>query len=414
MPYNELIKNFENIREYIREFYVYGFKSRREYDKKSSRSYDDARRRIESWLEDYIKFGHTDSGKNFFISVDTRYTFHNPLYRVWKTKSFTDGDITLYFILFDILYSNTVSLTINEIVDKIDSEYLSGFNNAKMFDKSTVRKKLKEYTDAGIITAEKNGKNVYYSRAETLKINCADALNFYSEVAPCGVVGSFLLDRTENYENLISFKHHYITQTLDSEILFKVFIAIKNKSEINITLINKRKNKLKQNGLIPLKVFMSAQNGRQYLMAYRISVKRFVSLRLDRIIDIRETNAADNFDCIRESFEKTRKNIWGVSTYIKDAEKQSVEFTVYFDNNEEYILKRLQREKRCGTVEIKSPNTARFYAEVYDANELLPWIRTFICRITDIKFSNASLQKQFMSDLDEMYKMYGIDRGAVQ
>ena len=47
--YSELIKNFEKIRAYMREFYIYGFKSREEYEKKSSRSYDDERRRIESW-----------------------------------------------------------------------------------------------------------------------------------------------------------------------------------------------------------------------------------------------------------------------------------------------------------------------------------------------------------------------------
>ena len=45
--YNELIKNFEKIRGYMREFYVYGFKSRNDYDKKSARSYDDERRRLE-------------------------------------------------------------------------------------------------------------------------------------------------------------------------------------------------------------------------------------------------------------------------------------------------------------------------------------------------------------------------------
>ena len=39
MAYSELIKNFEKVRAYMREFYVYGFKSRTEYDAKSARSY---------------------------------------------------------------------------------------------------------------------------------------------------------------------------------------------------------------------------------------------------------------------------------------------------------------------------------------------------------------------------------------
>ena len=54
MAYSELVKNFNRIRDYMREFYVYGFKSRDEFTKKSARSYDDERRRLESWLGDYM------------------------------------------------------------------------------------------------------------------------------------------------------------------------------------------------------------------------------------------------------------------------------------------------------------------------------------------------------------------------
>ncbi len=34
MAYSELIKNFNKIRDYMRDFYVYGFKSRDDYTKK--------------------------------------------------------------------------------------------------------------------------------------------------------------------------------------------------------------------------------------------------------------------------------------------------------------------------------------------------------------------------------------------
>ena len=34
MAYSELVKNFEKVRAYMREFYVYGFKSRTEYTAK--------------------------------------------------------------------------------------------------------------------------------------------------------------------------------------------------------------------------------------------------------------------------------------------------------------------------------------------------------------------------------------------
>ena len=39
---------------------------------------------------------------------------------------------------------------------------------------------------------------------------------------------------------------------------------------------------------------------------------------------------------------------------------------------------------------------------------MIPWIRTFICRITEVHFSNQELEKQFKTDLEEMYVLYGI------
>ena len=166
MSYTELIKNFNRTRDYMREFYVYGFKSREEYNKKSARSYDDERRRVESWLGDYMRFRQNPDGKTVFLSIDSRLSHHNPLYTAWKAKSFTDGDITLHFILFDILYSSEVVLSLNDIMDRMD-EYLRGFRIPKVFDTSTVRKKLNEYVSEGIITMEKRGKTMQYRRADS-------------------------------------------------------------------------------------------------------------------------------------------------------------------------------------------------------------------------------------------------------
>ena len=120
MAYSELIKNFNRVRDYMREFYVYGFKSRDEYRKKSGRSYDDEKRRIESFFGDHMQFRQTADGKNVFLSIDSRTSKHNPLYKAWKAKSFTDGDITLHFILMDILMTSDKPLTIHEITEQID------------------------------------------------------------------------------------------------------------------------------------------------------------------------------------------------------------------------------------------------------------------------------------------------------
>ncbi len=116
MAYTERIKNFKRIREYIRDFYVYGFKTRDEYDRKSARSYDNERRRIENYLGDYMSFHQTKTGKRMFLSVDTRTTEGNPFYKAFRAKSFTDGDISLHFALFDVLDSPEISMTLSELV----------------------------------------------------------------------------------------------------------------------------------------------------------------------------------------------------------------------------------------------------------------------------------------------------------
>ena len=86
MAYSELIKNFEKIRDYMREFYVYGFRTRSEFNKKSARSYDNERRRVESWLGDYMSFHQDASGKSIYISVDNRTVPRNPLHNALEGK----------------------------------------------------------------------------------------------------------------------------------------------------------------------------------------------------------------------------------------------------------------------------------------------------------------------------------------
>ena len=88
-----------------------------------------------------MQFRQTPEGTNVFISIDSRLSNHNPLYKAWKTKSFTDGDITLHFILFDILFDPSIEMSFSEITDQID-ERLSRFSELRMFAESTVRKRL--------------------------------------------------------------------------------------------------------------------------------------------------------------------------------------------------------------------------------------------------------------------------------
>lgn len=410
--YNELIKNFEKIRSYMREFYVYGFKSRDEYQSKSARSYDDERRRMESWLGDHMSFVRTPEGKNVFISIDSRVSTHNPFYKALKSKSFTDGDITLHFIIFDILHSPEVILSLPEILEKID-EYLSDFESPMSFDDSTVRKKLKEYIAQGIIVSQKEGRKLLYRRAEDLDLpDITDALNFFSEVAPCGVIGSFLLDKQERSSDNFSFKHHYITSAIDSDVLATIFKAMREKSVISVDNLSRKKDSPKRNRIIPLRILISVQNGRQHLIAYQPDFNTIKSFRVDYLSNVKIEESTPRFDELRAELDIMKPKMWGVSTsrrrYNLD-QTEHVDFTVKVNEKEDYIVRRLEREKRVGRIEKINDSTYRFTADIYDTNEIIPWIRTFICRITELNFSNKTLEKQFKKDLRAMYQMYDIE-----
>lgn len=411
MAYSELIKNFSRIRDYMREFYLYGFKSRGEYTQKSARSYDNERRRIESILDGYMRFRQTPEGRNVFLSIDSRKVPHNPLYKAWKAGSFTDGDITLHFLLFDILYAPEVALTLQEITEAVDRK-LAVFEEPRVFDESTVRKKLKEYAAEGLLIMEKKGKSVLYRRSEAAQLPGRDVLDFFSETAPCGVIGSFLLDKMEAHRGHFAFKHHYITSSMDSEILCALFLGIREKREVTLETIHRSDGQTHVLKAVPLQIMVSVQSGRQYLMAAADHRQRIRSFRLDNILSVSPGEVCGEYDTLRGNLERMRQHIWGVSTHsFSGARMEHVDFTVRFGPDEEHIFRRLEREKRCGTVERISEDTARFSADVYDASEMIPWIRTFICRLTELHFSDPQLQEHFLHDLQEMAEMYGVEGG---
>ena len=412
--YSELIKNFEKIRAYMRDFYVYGFKSRDEYQKRSARSYDDERRRLESWLGDHMSFVRAPKGKNVFICIDSRTIRHNPLYNAWKAKSFTDGDITLHFILFDILHDPSVKRTVAELLREIDTKYLAGFETPMMFDESTVRKKLKEYCEAGIIVPEKEGRIVYYRRMDSINLSeLNDVLHYFSEVAPCGVIGSFILDKAESDTDAFTFKHHYITGAIDSGVLAALFAAMREKRAVTITNMGRKQDMPRRIRIVPLRVLISVQSGRQHLFAYVPDFNFFHSFRIDYLSNVKLEDPTPRFDELRAELDRMRSKMWGVSTKRNkwgNDHLEHVEFTVKVEDHEDYIVKRLEREKRIGSVEKIDEHTYRFSADVYDTSEMIPWIRTFICRIERMNFSNRTVENQFRKDLEAMYRMYGIRR----
>lgn len=402
MAYSELVKDFGRIRSYMREFYVYGFKSRSQYDEKSLRSYDNERRRVESWLGEYMRFTRDASGKTVFLSVDSRRIPRNPLYRALGAKSFTDRDVTLHFYILDALAEGE-AMTCARLLEHMEG-YLAHFDGSFTLDESTLRKKLKEYVALGLLIQEKRGREVLYRRSPERGPELSswgEALAFFSEAAPLGAVGSYVMDRLPRTEDLFRFKHHYLLPALDSEILYRLLAAIRDRRAVNITV------RERMTRLCPLKIYAGTQTGRQYVLGYAYDRKSLTFHRLDTIDRVEEGGEEPEYEAYLDRWRAFSRHLWGVSAG-RGRRVEHLEMTLCYGPGEAHIPRRLRREKRCGTVEDLGPGRVRFSADVYDPREMLPWLRSFLGRIQSLTCTDASVTETFEQDRAEMEALYGI------
>lgn len=415
--FNELIKNYEKIRDYLREFHVYGYKCRNDFDKKSSRSYDNEKRRIENYLSEYIRYSNSSRGKRLYITADTVDMEENPLFATWHTKTFTKNDIMLHFIILDILNMHD-GLTLNEIIDRIINDYLSRFQNVKIPDNMTVRNKLKEYTDIGILYSMKKGKTLqYYINTQgypQLPYDIAQRLlhvcGYYQNIFPAGVVGNYIRNRVDSTilgSPLFSFRHVYLANTLDDEVLLHILNAVDEHRIIEFTS-GYRRSENSTVKVVPLKILDNVSTGRRYLAAYNIKYKRFSTYRIDNVKDVMSGEVIN--DCDYENHVSNLESLlhksWGITIFNKK-KLEKIQVKLHIDEiNEDYMIKRIQREGKNGTIDRVAENTFLYTIEVIDANEMVPWLRTLIGRIISFDCSNKIIEKRFLSDIYSMYDMY--------
>lgn len=412
--FSELIKNFEKTRDYLRDFFIYGYKVRGDFDRKSARTYDDEKRRIESWLDGCLKYETSQRGRQTSISVDSGRISENPLYKAFYAKSFTDNDIKLHFLLLDIL-SDFDSLTLKELIEKTDERF------GILFEEQTVRNKLKEYAAEGIIIAEKRGKTACFSLCPDRVSNylnelpgLSDAIKFYSAAGVLGVVGDSILKAADMENDLFFIKHNYIVHTLEDSLLPEIISAIEQKRFLALRTFSSRNgfSKENENFAVPMQVSISVQTGRRYLIAFIPQYKRFNSFRLDSLRAVKPGEICPDYDKIREKYDKNITRCFGASFGERRETGNVTPLKVTFtadENTEPHIIQRLLREKRCGKLTKLSENLYELEIDVFDPVEPMHWIKTFIGRITKLEGGSESARRMFFNDIKRMNEMYNGD-----
>lgn len=200
--FQELIKSFPKTREYVR---------------------------------DYVRKDYVGRGSNISLAIDSNLLDTNPLFQVWKTKSFTDNDIVLHFLILDLL-QGSAALTAEEITEQLLTEYEA------LFDVQTVRRKCNAYAKEGLLQKTKAGKTVVFSLDHALSdwinsnADMLDALAFYQMAECFGIVGNYLTDQFDHRNQSFLIKHSFCVHTLEEEILLSLLDAMNQKFNVHLEI----------------------------------------------------------------------------------------------------------------------------------------------------------------------------------
>ncbi len=405
--FSELIKSFDKTRDYVRDFFIYGCKVRSEFDKKSARTYDNEKRRVESWLADCLRSRTTERGKQVSISVNSGTITGNPLFRALESRSFTANDIRLHFLLLDLLADGEAH-SIRALTEALVTEYDA------CFDEQTVRAKLREYAAEGILDAGRQGNAVTYRlRPETpagLFEQCpglADAVRFFAGVPEFGFVGHTLLQSAGLRNTEFLMKHRYIVHVLEDEVLLQLLDYMENGHAVGLSYCGRSGAPTTVEG-VPLRIHCSTQTGRRYLVLYHPALRRFHSYRLDCIRSVKDAGVCEDYDAHRAALARNAARCFGVSfrKHQPSGREYRVRVIMRVDmEREPYILDRLQREKRCGSVTRLDRTRFAFEITVFDPNELMGWLKTYIGRIESIEGAPEEFSR-FCDDIRRMQAMY--------
>lgn len=433
MPFQELIKNFDRIRGYMRDFFIYGCKTRSDREEASLRTYDNERRRIESYLGDYMCFRLREGGrgKRVWLSMESAALERNPFYQAYRSKSFTDNDIILHFYLLEALSAleppQEEGWTAGQLTDLLSQRY------GLCFDVQTVRGKLREYESLEkglcLLASEKHGKSLCYRlnrEAEELSAlleerrgEMEDFLAFFSEVLPFGAAGSYLMERGGYSNPHIRFKHHFLSHTLDDNLLLSIIEGIASESLMEVVNYSRRQRSQRDprplvcTG-VPVAVLVSVQTGRRYLVLYGDKRKKLHSFRLDYIRSAKILGPCppEFLEQLRLYAEESLNAAWGASISWRPR-REYFSMELYIDEKrEKYILNRLMREGRGGEIQQVGVNRFRYSIETADTNELMEWVKSFTGRICKLDGSNRQVIQRFYRDMKRMEELYGDGEGG--
>ena len=292
--------------------------------------------------------------------------------------------------------------------------------------------KMQELTRLGIVKTEKRGQRIYYTLSnlflndvlvdKEFEKRFAECITFFAQTSTLGEIGMFILNRFSNSVPAhIRYKHNYIKRALNDYNNIDLLYAIKNKFCTMIEYRNASLNDLEYQRILcyPIEIRESVTDGRQYLLYYHPIFRSVSAMRIEFIdsIVLGELPKKEYFDDDMMRARKLIAHTWGTAfdnfqegNVKTPLETQRVRVIVSFDENEDFIKSRLQREIRnCASLnELDTDEYGKcieIVAEVTNPWEMLQWLRSYITRVVSVEINGKEFSG-FINDVIKTYESY--------
>lgn len=453
---------------------------------KSISSFYDTKQRIENYIDgEYLqehKSKEKGSGKKYRFMYDPFICPVNYLAETYQNCSYVIDDFIFYFCLMqtftdpdfrqkpyeyvskedynklDDCMNYMQEFTINELVTTLqvvfdtNQELLEQLNsisgNAEhsevLFTLPKVRARIIELADIGILV--NISKDTYRLSSDIFIDLDADELKNVQLMAQYFYNCSFLtipgyylsstigeyaqsnfIEDTDSFFNkqenpLFFYKNHRLQNVIDDDITWAVLDAIHNTNVIQYKYRTKL-GSLKKYTVLPIKLVIDYQYGRQYFFCYDYTYKSFNMQRLSSVSDISVTKKikqpqkfeftenkvakdTDIHQIYNHVYSKHFDYVWNIAM-----EKNTSDVLIHFHFPEESYSKQLSRLKSTrhhGTLTELGNGRVDFSVTVQSELELVPWIRGYGAYAIVDQNTNPDLAAKIKTDWVEAMKQYEI------
>lgn len=452
---------------------------------KSISSFYDTKQRIENYIDgEYLqehKSKEKGSGKKYRFMYDPFLCPVNYLAETYQNCSYVIDDFIFYFCLMqaftdpdfrqkpyeyaseeyeeiDDCINCMQDFTINELITTLQIVYdanqelleqLNGIDgnvehSEVLFTLPKVRTRIIELSDIGILVS--TSKDTYRLSSDVFMDLDADELKdlqlmtqyfyncsfltipgYYLSSTVNEYVQSNFIEETDSFFNkqenpIFFYKNHRLQNVIDDDITWAVLDAIHNTNVIQYKYRTKS-GSLKECIVLPIKLVIDYQYGRQYFFCYDYAYKGFNMQRLSSVSNVsvsKKIKQPQKFEFVEDKIAPNT-DIHQIYNHVYFKHFNYVWNTAMGENTSDVLihfhfpknsyskqLSRLKSTRHHGTITELGNGHVDFSVTVQSELELIPWIRGYGPYAIVDQNTNPELSAKIKTDWEEAMKQYGI------